>query len=130
MCLNDVVVGKNLSWPKTTTLFNIGTKRRPKVARAPWLHQYIYIERESLTPLLPKAWPPPQNKIKTQPKEHHTPNLTKTISQRNPNNNNHILKIKTQSKLKFSHIKGLFGICLFYLNWKFFVESTIDKGKS
>ena len=29
----------------------------------------------------------------------------------------------------FQHIMGLFGIHLFYWNWKFFVESTIDEGK-
>ena len=30
----------------------------------------------------------------------------------------------------FSNNKSLFGIHLFCWNWKFFVESTVDKGKN
>ena len=57
-------------------------------------------------PCFQKVGPIHKIKIKTQPKQHHNPNLTQTISQPNPSNYNHIPKKKSQPKQKFSHINN------------------------
>ena len=87
----------------------ISYDKRTSRGPAPLLHPpensiyvYIYIPIFNLGPrkkiefgplCFQKLGPLHKIKIKTQPKQHHNPNLTQTISQPNPNNYNHILKI-------------------------------------